>query len=85
MLELFQIVHDQRAPDRRSYINLDRMLVAMGAAEASADGRPPNASQLAERLHMPRSNVSRHLKTLAQTGEFKVIKTIHATYYKTSM
>ncbi|MDA9539238.1 hypothetical protein ACM41_24370 [Bradyrhizobium sp. CCBAU 21362] len=65
---------DQAPPE----IDANLALVAAAAMLGHAEGRPMNASEIAARLHMPRTSVMRRLDTLLQQG---LLQRIEGRYY----
>src|SRR4051794_13049125 len=60
---------DQEPPETDANI----ALVAVAAMLGHAEGRPMNASEIAARLHMPRTSVMRRLNALVRRGLLKRI------------
>ncbi|MBR0747404.1 helix-turn-helix transcriptional regulator [Bradyrhizobium japonicum] len=65
---------DQEPPET----DANRALVAVAAMLGHAEGRPMNASEIAARLHMPRTSVMRRLKVLLEQG---LLQRIEDRYY----
>lgn len=74
MMELTKLIYKRRYIDLfpgNMGMALELMQVSFLVTVATVSGLPLNTMQISERLHIPRSNVRRHLKKLVQVGRVR--------------
>lgn len=74
MVELARLIHQNTPYRQRNFgAALEQMFVSFAVIGATGAGKAMNPSEIASLLSMPRTNVVRHMKALADAGRVRVV------------
>jgi DNA-binding transcriptional ArsR family regulator len=80
MVDLALLIHEHEPYRRRNLgAALEEIFVSLLLNATAGEDRPLTATEIAEHLSVPRSNVLRHLKTLERAGRLRKIGTSYMT------